>query len=119
MAFGVWNPIASHLEHYMDLASFRQRLVAANVANAATPGYRTQDIDFQSEFRNLIESGATGSPHVVEAAGLPTGNDGNNVSLDRESRLMAESALRFNIASQLWRSELRQLRNAIQEGRNG
>ena len=44
------NAIAGQLERYMDLLSARQKLVASNIANADTPGYRTQDIDFQSEF---------------------------------------------------------------------
>ena len=52
-------------------------------------------------------------------AGLKTKNDGNNVSLDREARLLAENALRFNLASNLMRSEIRAVRAAIQEGRNG
>ena len=33
----------------MDLLSARQKLVASNIANVDTPGYQTQDIDFQSE----------------------------------------------------------------------
>jgi len=45
-------------------------------------------------------------------------NDGNNVSLDREARLLAENALRFNVASQLVRAEIRKVRMAIEEGRS-
>src|SRR5690348_16845658 len=41
--------LAGTLERYMDLLSARQKLVASNIANADTPGYRTRDIDFQSE----------------------------------------------------------------------
>ncbi len=98
----------------MDLLSARQKLVASNIANADTPGYHTVDIDFQAEFRNA----AGGSPPVTEASGLRAKNDGNNVSLDRESRLLAENALRFQIASNLLRGQLRQVRAAIEEGRN-
>jgi flagellar basal-body rod protein FlgB len=97
----------------MDLLSARQKLVASNVANADTPGYRTQDIDFQSEFLNATG----GSPHAMEVSDLPVKNDGNNVSLDREARLLAENALRFQVASQLMKSQLRAVRSAIQEGK--
>jgi flagellar basal-body rod protein FlgB len=100
------------LEHYMDLLSTRQKLVASNIANADTPGYHTQDIDFQSEFQNAL----SGTPNVLEVAGLRTKNDGNNVSLDRESRLLAENALRFNVASSLLRSQISSLKSAIKEG---
>lgn len=108
------NPIAGQLERYMDLLSARQKLVAGNIANADTPGYHTRDIDFQQEF---MQAGG-GSPDVVEVAGMQTKNDGNNVSLDREARLLSENALRFSVASQLMRSELRSVRSAIQEGRS-
>jgi hypothetical protein len=38
--------------------------------------------------------------------------------VDRESRLLAENAIRFNMAAALLRLELRTLRSAVQEGRN-
>jgi flagellar basal-body rod protein FlgB len=100
----------------MDLLATRQRLVAANVANLDTPGYQTKDLDFQFEFLSL-QQGAP--PNVVEPAGLPNKPDGNNVSLDREARLLSENALRFNVASNLLRNEIRTMRKAIEEGKNG
>ena len=106
--------LSSQLERYMDLLSARQRLVAGNIANADTPGYRTQDIDFQSEFSNAIG----GPPRVTDVMGLQVKNDGNDVSLDRESRLLAENALRFQLASNLLRSQIRSVRSAIQEGKS-
>ena len=109
------DPIVRNLERYMDLLSARQKLVASNIANADTPGYKTHDIDFQTEFRSAVESG---SPRAVEVGGLRDKNDGNNVSLDREARLLAENALRFSLASNLVRTELRMVKAAIQEGKS-
>lgn len=103
--------MAGELERYMDLLSARQKLVASNIANADTPGYQTQDIDFQSEFQN-----AMGAPQAVPVSGLPSKNDGNNVSIDRESRMLAENALRFQAASSLLHVQIAQLRSAIKEG---
>jgi len=105
--------VAGQLTRYMDLLSARQKLVASNIANADTPGYRTQDIDFQREFLNA----AGGSPQIIDIPDLKIKNDGNNVSLDRESRLLAENALRFQLASQLMKSQIRVVRSAIQEGK--
>ena len=51
-------------------------------------------------------------------AGLKTKNDGNNVSLDREARLLAENALRFKVASNLLRARSGRCKSAIQEGRS-
>ncbi|MDP2999155.1 MAG: flagellar basal body protein [Bryobacterales bacterium] len=104
------DPLAARLEHYLDVVSARQTLVASNVANADTPGYKTKDLDFQMEFLSQIEGAA---PRAVEVTGLKTKNDGNNVSLDREARLLAENALRFNVASNLLRSQIRAIRSAI------
>jgi flagellar basal body rod protein FlgB len=39
------------------------------------------------------------------------------VSLDRESRLLAENALRFQLAAQLIKGQVRAVRSAIQEGK--
>ena len=74
--------IASKLEQYMTMLSTRQKLVASNIANADTPGYKTQDVDFQFEFLSRVEGAG---PRVIEPD-LPSKNDGNNVSIDREAR---------------------------------
>ena len=52
------DAIATKLEHYMDLLGKRQQLVAANIANADTPGYKTKDIDFQFEFMSQMTGGS-------------------------------------------------------------
>jgi len=108
------DPLAGKLEQYMDLLSMRQKLVASNIANADTPGYKTKDIDFQNEFLNAA---AEIAPRVIEARDLPVRNDGNNVSIDREARLLAENDLRFNIATNLLRGQIRTVREAINEGK--
>jgi flagellar basal-body rod protein FlgB len=55
---------------------------------------------------------------VVEAPNLVTRNDGNNVSMDREARLLSDNSLKFNLATQLIRGELKGIRSAIDEGRS-
>lgn len=108
------NPIAARIEQYMNLLSARQKLTASNVANADTPGYKTKDIDFQSEFVSAVNGNTA---RVREVQGLAVKNDGNNVSLDREARLLAENAMRFNLATHLLQGQIRAVRSAIQEGR--
>ena len=97
----------------MDLLSARQKLVASNIANADTPGYKTQDIDFQFEFMSLANGQA---PQTIEAQGLKEKPDGNNVNLDREARLLAENQMRFNLASTLLKGNLKTVQEAIQSG---
>jgi flagellar basal-body rod protein FlgB len=105
--------LTSNLERYLDLLAARQKLTAANVANADTPGYQAQDIDFQFEFASLT----TGQqPQVIPEQGLKSKSDGNNVDLDREARMLSENAVRFNVASTLLRSQLKMVQTAIQGG---
>jgi flagellar basal-body rod protein FlgB len=104
--------VGAGVEQYMNLLSARQKLVASNIANADTPGYQTKDIDFRSE----LESQMPGSkPNVIDVSGLKTKNDGNNVDMDREARLLAENALRFSVAENLAHSEISTIRTAIEE----
>jgi flagellar basal-body rod protein FlgB len=105
--------VASGIERFMNLVSLRQKVVAGNIANADTPGFRTQDVDFRSAFEAQLQGL---SPQSHEVSDLPTRSDGNNVSLDREARLLAENALQFNLASSVAGAELRAVKMAIQEG---
>jgi flagellar basal-body rod protein FlgB len=111
----MFQGVAGNYEHYMSLLSERQKLVASNIANADTPGYRTQDIDFRAEFENATEGE---SASVIEPKNLAVKPDGNNVNLDREARLLAENALRFSVATNLARGDIATLKSAMQEGRS-
>lgn len=104
------DAVSQQLEKYMDLVTTRQKLVAANIANSDTPGYRTRDIDFQFEFETLQ---AGEKPSIVEVPSLAVKNDGNDVSIDRESRLLAENDLRFRLASVLLKNNIAQIKSAI------
>jgi flagellar basal-body rod protein FlgB len=110
------DPLSSKLEQYMTLVSTREKLVASNIANADTPGYQTKDIDFESELRRISTGGGPVSPTVSDVPGLRVKSDGNNVDIDREARLLAENNMRFNIASNLLRGNLKTLRAAISGG---
>lgn len=105
------DKVAAGVEQYMNLVSARQKLVSSNIANADTPGYQTKDIDFESELQSQMGS----KPNVIEVAGLKNKNDGNNVDVDREARLLAENALRFSVATSLAHSEISTIRTAIEE----
>ncbi|WP_238326024.1 flagellar basal body rod protein FlgB [Bryobacter aggregatus] len=110
----MFDPLTGRMAQYLDLLADRQKLVAANIANADTPGYKTKDIDFHFEFQSLLDGAA---PHVIEPEGLKTKNDGNNVDVDREMRLLSENSMRFNLVSQLVKGDARDIRLAIKDAR--
>ena len=105
--------LTGNLEKYLDLVSARQKTVASNIANADTPGYKTQDIDFQFEFMSLTKGE---HPQTIQPEGLTEKPDGNNVNLDREARLLSENQMRFNLASVLVKGQLKAVQEAITGG---
>ena len=116
------GPKTHLMARYLDLLSLSQRVTAANVANADTPGYRTLGFDFQAELRGALAdplAKTSTEPVVREIGGLPVKNDGNDVDVEREMRALSENAIRFSHALLLMRGGIRSVRSAIQEGRGG
>jgi flagellar basal-body rod protein FlgB len=103
------------LGRFLNYLSQRQEVIASNIANADTPGYKARDVAEPSDFSTALQF-AQGAP-VVEAPGLPSRNDGNSLNIDREARLLAENTIRFNLTTQILRSQLKDIRSAIDEGR--
>jgi len=106
------------LERYLDVSSMRQTLIATNLANVDTPGYHTRDLDFSGELQRALDGMANlpTSPFVVPVRGLLARPDGNNVNVDRESMLLAETQLEFKTATAILKAEFAQLSTAIKEG---
>ena len=113
------------LSRFLDVNVARYRLIADNLANVETPGYRTRDLDFQAELRRaaLPEANAEGglayasfAPVARPVRGLLERPDGNNVSLERESLLLAETQMRYNLGVQLLKDEFHTISQAINSG---
>jgi len=116
-------PMMAMLENYLKLASSREQSISANMANIDTPGYRTRDINFESEFNKVMsaglhqsEDGAEAvqmSPVVHEVQGLMERPDGNNVNLDHEGLMLARTQLQYQLAIQLIQNHFHQQLSAI------
>ena len=113
------TPTMQRLEHFLDLVAFRHELISSNLANVDTPGYRTQDIDFESELRRAEQrlENAPVSPHVQQVKGLIERPDGNNVSLERETLALAQVQLQYRAGVELLRNEIHTVQSAINEGK--
>ena len=120
------SDLLSSLESYVSLTSSRERTIAANMANVDTPGYHTRDIDFGHELKKALDRSmsddgeltgtAALSPASTEVRGLLERPDGNNVDLDREGIVLAETQLQHQMGVQLLKHHFHNLLSAINGG---
>lgn len=110
-------PLLPALEGFLKVVDDRQELVISNMANADTPGYHTRDIDFQSAMREVMnaEGGAKPEPAALEITGLPQRPDGNNVNIDRESMMLSQLQLQYQIGVQLIKEQFHEELTAIKD----
>jgi flagellar basal-body rod protein FlgB len=107
---------------FMDVAAERHKVLASNLANADTPGYRRMELKPSFE-KALRESVARGDLESYDASQISFSEDqnpmfrsdhtGNNVSEDQELMLLNENALRYEALGQFASGSLRQLKVAI------
>jgi flagellar basal-body rod protein FlgB len=127
MAMMIDDPMTEALSRFLDVNVARHKLIAANLANIDTPGYRTRDLDFQAELaranlgsewdnEGAVLSYAAYAPVARTVRGLLVRPDGNNVSVERESLLMAETQMKFNLGVQLLKDEFHTISQAINSG---
>lgn len=113
------------LEKMLDVAAFRQKVLASNIANADTPGYKAKDISFQKELDRAIEdsklkaqsSKTEQSYEIYETVTTMPNRDGNTVNLDIEMAKVAENTLIYNAATQLMTMKMRMIKDVIKGGR--
>lgn len=85
----------------LTLRSERMSVIASNIANAATPGYKARDIDFNAALDARLAS-QRGDVTASADAGMvwrrPTmpSLDGNTVELNREQVAFAENAVAYS-----------------------
>lgn len=100
----------------LTIRSQRLAVLASNIANAATPGYKARDIDF-SRALALTENGHSQSNALVEATAyrIPQSAslDGNTVELSTEQTMFAENALQYRTTLSFIEGRVNTLRRAL------
>lgn len=95
----------------------RQATLANNLANANTPGYRRQDVDFQGALASAVASGRSSVERFhARAAADPTAPlrfDGSNVDVDKENAAMAENGLLSEALTSVSKARVNILRSAM------
>ena len=106
----------------LDASALRQQAIAANIANAETPGYRRLDVspDFAAQLKASV---AGGQPTERTARLQPTLSidprarsvrpDGNSVEVEHELIAMNRNAVEYEFLSEVVTRNIKQLKMAI------
>lgn len=94
-----------------DAAWIRGEVISNNIANATTPGYKRQDVEFEAELEKALNHSRFASmddkvanlklnklnPRTyTDSANFSYRLDGNNVDIETENVTMAANELRYN-----------------------
>lgn len=112
------------LQHALDASNLRQQVVANNIANADTPGFKRSDVQFETLLSQALQNGpqpnlpnaTTVQPRVVADTQTTMSSNGNNVNMDDEMVTLAENQLRYNALAEDVRMRLTRMQTAINGG---
>ncbi len=95
----------------------RQATLANNLANANTPGYQRQDVDFHSALKSAISGGKQAVSNVRPTAQAdptaPLRYDGSSVDVDKENAAMAENGLEHEALVSVSKARIEILKTAM------
>ena len=102
-------------------AAQRHDALAANLANANTPGYQRVDVDFHSALQAALAKGAGASPALETLSFTPQADgsagavqaDGSTVDAERESAELAQNAMEQEAAVQVAQTRIHILESAM------
>lgn len=121
------------LEKGLDASALRNKVIADNLANVDTPGYKRSEVLFEEELRKAMgrETGLTGklthdrhipfgsnaefnvAAKVVRSEDTSMRNDGNNVDIDREMAALAKNSIMYTALAQELNGEFQKMKMAI------
>lgn len=126
---GLFDATVELLQRSATFAVRRHAVLAQNLANMETPGYRGQDLTFASELDLARQAHAIPvslepgrkdrtaeqalDVRLVHAPDGPVRPDGNDVDIDRQMIKIAENALYHNTIVHLLIGKLNTMRTAI------
>ena len=131
--FLLQGSVMGELVKGLSASSLRQRVVAHNLANFNTPGFKRSSVSFEEQFCRAREQSKTGLrsthpdhfpetcrevvPEVKQDRYTTRRLDGNNVDLETEMIDLVTNQLRYNAYVQQINTRFNQWRYVINEGR--
>ncbi len=119
------------LERMLDFHLARHGVLASNLANAETPGFKPKELVFSEQLAAATAAGPAGpqapvvpgaqqpvegTPAYVEVEKNPTGGDGNGVRLEQAMAEVSANRIRYNTALEIVRRRMALLRYATGGG---
>lgn len=117
------------LNAVLDVTQVRQRVIANNIANVSTKGFRARDVRFQDYLSDFVQGRpvqgdtshqhhlsipeSTAAPEVYEVQSEVNDSGLNNVDIDKEMASLAENHLFFNVGSTLIQRQFTGLKKSI------
>jgi flagellar basal-body rod protein FlgB len=96
------------------LRARRQQVIASNIANADTPGYKAVDFDFTRALQAALrDPGKADAPLLQPRAAAQPSADGNTVDMDAERARFADNAVRYEAALRALNGQIRMLLDAM------
>lgn len=115
----------SMAEKSLDFLWAKQQVTMNNIANGETPGYKSQYVTFEDEFRSRLFAGRNGTSKdvgniidksryfVKDTKGESARLDGNNVNTDVENVELARTTLQYQYELYALNSEITRFRTVI------
>lgn len=119
----------------MDVASVKNGVIARNIANMDTPGYKAKDLKFFDVMGEVMGEGkklplartnekhlplpgevVDPSAYIYQQNNPSVRNDGNDVNVDYEMSQMAENSIRYNELADITSEQFTKLKDAISSG---
>ncbi|WGX97851.1 flagellar basal body rod protein FlgB [Nocardioides sp. L-11A] len=100
MSFASSDAVGQVLHSAINGLSQRQQVIADNIANVDTPGFRARSVDFETALSTAIERGRATADDLtatVTPTGTPVGANDNNVDLRKESIAAIQTQYQYQI----------------------
>jgi flagellar basal-body rod protein FlgB len=118
---GLFDLTQSVLDSALNGAQQRQTVLANNVANANTPGFKQSDVDFQDTLAQALDGPSAPTTGQIENLNFSEQSDpnatmrldGNSVDIDGEMAKLSENSVQYQALISIAHARLSMLQTAI------
>lgn len=105
------------MQKSMDALWMKQRVIANNIANIDTPGYKSKEVKFEAMISNNTDANRIPEPEVVTNDSVALREDGNNVDIDKENVELYRAQIQYEYMARKMSDEFSKLKIVLTEGR--